>query len=174
MLINSWISEKWASKIKKNIIPRIFDQGGSQTRMLSAIDYEKGRLSIALMEPKQQKKVTKVSIDLNAVHPLDKMDLHRQTGEMLNRDVMIVNLGIKKLQVINEKLRNQLKNEKLANRTRKIRVEELEQWVMDLGANPQDVASVQALVKTKDTEIQALKNRLKIPGIEHVQTQSCR
>jgi hypothetical protein len=32
---------------------------------------------------------------------------------------MIENLGIKKLQVINEKLRTQLKNEKLANRTRK-------------------------------------------------------
>jgi hypothetical protein len=89
---------------------------------------------------------------------------------MMNRDVMIANLGIKKLQVINEKLRNQLKNEKLANRTRQIRVEELEQWVMDLGANPQDATSVQVLMKTKDTKIQALKKRLNIPGIEHVQT----
>jgi len=39
------------------------------------------------------------------VHPLDKMDLHRQTGEMLNTDVMIVNLGIKKMEVVNEKIR---------------------------------------------------------------------
>jgi hypothetical protein len=107
-----------SSKMRQNIIPKIFDQGGSQTRMLSVVDYEKGRLNIAVMEPKQQKKVTKVSIDLNVVHPLDKMDLHRQTREMLNRDVMIVNLGIKKLQVINEKLRNQLKNEKLENRSK--------------------------------------------------------
>jgi hypothetical protein len=86
--------------------------------MLSVVDYEKGRLNITVLEPKEQKKVTNISIDLNAVHSLDKMDLHRQTGEMLNRDVMIANLGINKLQVINEKLRNQLKNEKLANRTR--------------------------------------------------------
>jgi len=78
------------------------------------------------MDPKQQKKVTKVSIDLNVVHPLDKMDMHRQTGEMENKDVMMKNLGIKKLQVKNEKLRNQLENEKLANRTKKIGVEELE------------------------------------------------
>jgi hypothetical protein len=41
---------------------------------------------------------------------------------------------------------------------------------MDLGANPQDVAFVQVLMKTKDTKIQALKKRLKIPRIEHVQT----
>jgi hypothetical protein len=64
---------------------------------------------------------------------------------------MIATLGIKKLQAINENIRNQLKNEKLANRTKHIRVEELEQWVMDLGANPQDATSVQALMKTKDT-----------------------
>jgi hypothetical protein len=67
--------------------------------MISVVDYEKGRLNIAVMEPKEQKKVTNISIDLNAVHPLDKMDLHRQTGEMLNRDVMIENLGIKKFRL---------------------------------------------------------------------------
>jgi hypothetical protein len=54
--------------------------------------------------------------------------------------------------------------------TKQMRVEDLEQWVIDLGANPQDVASVQALMKTKDIEIQALKKKLKIPGIDHVQT----
>jgi len=57
---------------------------------------------------------------------LDQYDLHRQNVEMMNRDVIIANLGIKKMQAINEKIINQLKNEKLANRTRHIRVEELE------------------------------------------------
>jgi hypothetical protein len=32
------------------------------------------------------------------------------------------------------------------------------------------MAFVQALVKTKETKIQALKRRLKIPEIKHVQT----
>jgi hypothetical protein len=44
---------------------------------------------------------------------------------MINKDAMIANLGIKKLQVINENLRTQLKNETLATRTRQIRVEEI-------------------------------------------------
>jgi hypothetical protein len=64
------------------------------------------------------------------------MDLHRKIGEMLNIDVMIATIGIKNLQTINENIRNPLKNEKLANRTKQMRVEEMEQWVMDLGANP--------------------------------------
>jgi hypothetical protein len=46
---------------------------------------------------------------------------------------MIDFLGIKKIQTINEKIRNQLKQEKIANRSKHVRVEELEQWVIDLG-----------------------------------------
>jgi hypothetical protein len=130
--------------------------------MISVVDYEKGRL-IYIMEPKEQKKVTNISIDLNVVHPLDKFDLHRQTAKMINMDAMIANLGIKKLQAINDKLRTQLNNEKLATRTRKIRVEELEQWIIELGANPKDEASVHALIKTKDKEIQVLKKNIKHP-----------
>jgi hypothetical protein len=40
--------------------------------------------------------------------------------------------------------------EKLAIRTIQIRVEELEQWIIKLGANPKYKASIQALIKTKD------------------------
>jgi hypothetical protein len=32
-----------------------------------------------------------------------------------------------------------------------MRVEEMEQWVMDLGENPQDATLMQYLMKTKDT-----------------------
>jgi hypothetical protein len=102
------------------------------------------------METKEKKKVTKVFIDLNAVHPLDKIDLHRQNGEMLNRDVMIVNLGIKKLEVVNEKLSKQLKNEKLEinqeNKSGGIR-----KMGNGLGSQSRRMASVKALVKTKET-----------------------
>jgi hypothetical protein len=70
---------KTCAKIKNNIIPKIYDHDVYQTRMISVVDYEKGRLNIVVMEPKEQKKVTNISIDLNAVHPLDKFDLHRQT-----------------------------------------------------------------------------------------------
>ena len=91
------------------------------------MEYDKGRLNTTVLETKEQNKVTNTSIDINAVHSMDKMDLHRRTGEMLNRDVMVDNLGIKKLQVINFNLKNQHNNEKLANRTSMMRAEELEQ-----------------------------------------------
>jgi hypothetical protein len=54
------------------------------------------------MDQKDQKKVTNISIDLNNVHPLDKFDLHRKTTYMINIDSMISNIGIKKIQSIND------------------------------------------------------------------------
>jgi hypothetical protein len=49
--------------------------------MIYFVDYEKGRLNITLIEPKEEKKVTNISIDLNAVDPMDKFDLNRHTRE---------------------------------------------------------------------------------------------
>jgi len=67
-------TRKIGAKIKQNILPKIFDQGASQTRMLSIVDYEKCKLNIVVLETKYQMKVTNISIDINAVHSLDKMD----------------------------------------------------------------------------------------------------
>jgi len=54
--------------------------------------------------------------------------------------------------------------------TRQVRVEEIEQLIVELGANSKYEASIQALIKTKDKEIQVLKQKIKIPEIDHVQT----
>jgi len=51
------------------------------------------------------------------------------------------------LWVINDKLGKQLKKNKLANKTRQMRVLQLEQWVMGLGDNLKDEACVQTLIK---------------------------
>jgi hypothetical protein len=132
---------------------------------------------LAILEPKAQiikivdnYKAAKFSFDLDAIHLVDKMDLHRQTGEMICRDAMQASLGMKKLQNMADKIQKQLKQEKLANRTKQMRIDELENWVIELGANPKDSKSIQALIKTKDTKIYTLNKKLNIPNIDHVQT----
>jgi len=121
---------KASASIKKSMIPKVYDHDAYHTRMISTMYYQKGRLNIIVMEPKEQKKLKNISIGLNVVSPLDKLGLHRQITKMTKMDAMIANLGIKKLKAINDKLITQLKNEKLATKTRKIRVEELEQWII--------------------------------------------
>jgi len=54
------------------------------------------------MEPKDKKKVTNIFIDLINVHSSDNFDLQRQTAEMISIYAMIDNLGIKKIQAIND------------------------------------------------------------------------
>jgi len=67
---------------------------------------------------------------------------------------MITSLGMKKLKTMTEKIKNQRRQEKISIRTKQMRVYDFEQWVIELGENTQDVASIQSLMKTKDTEIQ--------------------
>jgi len=70
------------------------------------MDYEKGKLNIAMLESKDQDKVTNISIVLNVVHPNYKTDFHRHIGELLNIDVMIASLGMKKIKTMIEKIKN--------------------------------------------------------------------
>jgi hypothetical protein len=59
---------KTSASIKKKIFPEVYDHDAYHTRMISIVDYEKGRLNMKVMEPKKYKKVTKISIDVNVVH----------------------------------------------------------------------------------------------------------
>jgi hypothetical protein len=86
------------------MIPKFYDHDAYQNRMISVVYYEKGRLNIVTMEPKDKKKVTNIHVNLNNVQPMDKFELRRQIGEMISIDAMIANLGTKKLQAINDKL----------------------------------------------------------------------
>jgi len=49
--------KKVGEKIKQNILPKIYDHRISQIRMLSTVDYEKERLNIAILEPKEHKRL---------------------------------------------------------------------------------------------------------------------
>jgi hypothetical protein len=85
------------ANIKKTITRHIFEYDASQSRMISVVDYEKGKLNLFVIEKNKQNQVKHVSIDMNVVHPLENFDLHIKTGEMIKRYALIENLGIKNL-----------------------------------------------------------------------------
>jgi len=68
------------------------------------MDYEKGKINITILESKDQNKVTKISLDIIVIKYVDKMDFHKQIGEMINKYVMIASLGLKNLQIMNENI----------------------------------------------------------------------
>jgi hypothetical protein len=101
---------------------------------------------------------------------MDKMDLHRQTGEMIFRDLMHTTTSMARIQKMEKKIKNQWKQEKVEISENKIRINELEKCIIDLGADPNDAKSVPAPIKSKDTKIQVLKKKLKMHNVDHVQT----
>jgi len=61
-------TRKMGANIRQNILPNIFDHETSHTRMLSVVDYEKGILNIIVLDPKEQNKVTNVSMLMQFTH----------------------------------------------------------------------------------------------------------
>lgn len=70
---------------------------------------------------------------------------------------------------IANKIENQWKQEKVVKRKKQIRINELEQWIIVLGLDPNDANFLQALIKSKNIEIQVLKKKLKMLYFDHVQ-----
>jgi len=104
------------------------------------------------------------------IHPMDQIELHKQTGEMVyatlaNRATLAHELK--------ESLKNtntQLDLERMSSQAKDNRIKTLEEIIIDLGHDPKDPKGVRALMKKKDDDIAALKKRLRLPPTEHPQT----
>jgi hypothetical protein len=66
---------------------------------------------MVILDPKAQNvkiaidyKVVELSLKLDQIHIVDKIDLHRQTEEMVFRDVMQNSLSMNKLQSMADKI----------------------------------------------------------------------
>jgi hypothetical protein len=163
-------------QIKQVLLPRL-DPDPTKTRLLSALDFEKGKLNLSVLEPIRQDimspgnyKVENFSFDLENVPLVDKMELLKHTGEMVNKDVIKTTLSMKKLQRINNQLKEQLKQEQTLSRIKQIRVEYLEKKMLRIRDNSKDDEPMQQLISLKDKEIAILKNKLHMTDHDHVQT----
>jgi hypothetical protein len=90
---------------------------------------------------------------------------------MVFNDLLKTTASKSKLETMVRKVVNQLKQEKWSNKEKKLKIIDLQENIIALGANPDDPEPVQSLVKENDVEIQVLKEKHKIPTTEHVQTK---
>lgn len=102
---------------------------------------------------------------------VDKIDLHKQTWQIIYMDLMKTTNKMGKLHTMVSKIERQLKHERAINRDHQTKIEILENTIINLGDVVPDQQSVQKIVKLKDTEIKILKGKLKMPVSEHVQTE---
>jgi hypothetical protein len=150
----------------------------SQHRLLSSFDIEKGRMQMAFLQaqvphPKTvvDYKKTSFEFDVKEVHPVDQMDMHRKTGEMIFSTLTNTSLTASKLQVSLNNIQSQLKLEKISSLAKDNKIKSLEELVLKIGYDPSNVKAAEELLKKKNVDIASLRKQLKLPATEDSQAK---
>jgi len=120
------LSKKCAKQTKESLYSQLNHEGFASSRLLSSIDYEKGILKMAILQPKIDKserdlkprdyKTTKFTIDFEKLPPEDKIKSNKQTGNIVARDLIQASVNVKQLKMRMSKLQNQLQIETATNK----------------------------------------------------------
>ena len=146
----------------------------SQSRLLSAFDTEKGRMLMEFLQaqvpqPKGEADYKKTSLEFNVsdIHPIDQMEMHKQTWEMIFSTVTNTIMTLSKLLVTLANVRSQLNMEKVSAFAKDTRIKTLEYLVIKLGYVPTNFNVAEELIKKKNAYIATLRKQLKLLVTEY-------
>jgi hypothetical protein len=150
----------------------------TQYKLVSSFDTEKGRMHMAFLQaqvphPKEITYYKRDTMEFNTrdVHPADKMDLHRQIGEMIFSTLANSSTVAAKLKVSVNNVQTQLKMEKTSSFAKDNRIKSLEELVLKIGYDPSNVKEVEEFLKKKNEDIASLRKQLKFPATEDSQAK---
>ena len=138
-----------------------------KTSLVSTRDVEKNTLKLAMVS---DKKVSEMEVRLDKISVPDKIQLHKQMGDIIYSDLLHAMVRINKLQNLVDKLEVQLKHEKVENKANFIQIKKLQANIISSGNESGSTQAIRRLLEEKDNALQVLKKRLKIPSTEHVQS----
>ena len=111
-----------------------------------------------------------MEVKLDKISVLDKIQLHKQTGDVIYSDFLHAIMKINKLQSLVDKMEVQLKHERVENKANLIQIKKLQGDVVSLGTEPGNIQVTKKILEEKDNTIQVLKKKLKVPNAEHAQS----
>ena len=91
------------------------------------------------------------------IHPLDHIELHKQTVEMIYSTLISKAMMSHRLQNSLNNTTAQLQIEKASSQAKDNRIKSLEEIIIGLGHNPKDIKGIEALIKKKEDDIAALR-----------------
>jgi len=113
---------------------------------------------------------TRLEVMAKDIHPMDQIELHKKTGEMVYATLVDRATMAHELKESLKNTNTQLDFERMSSTAKDNRIKTLEDLIVDLGHDPKDPKAVRTLMKKKDDDINALRKRLKLPPTEHPQT----
>ena len=150
----------------------------NQEILMLDYDIQQGKMIMSHFKPKLQQPQTaadyiRTNFEVLAkdIHPLDQIELHKKTGEMIYSTLTDKAMATQKLQDSLENTNAELQLEKASSQAKDNRIKTLEEIIIGLGHNPKDVKGIEALIKKKDDDIAALRKQLKFLASRHPQTE---
>jgi len=135
----------------------------NQNRLMSAYDIKEGKMIMSFFKPKVQQPQsvadylrTNFEVMAKDIHPLDQIELHTQTGEMIYSTMT-------GMAMVTQWLENslntttQLQLEKASSQAKDNRIKYLEELIIGLGHDPKYVKAAETLIKKKNEDISALR-----------------
>lgn len=113
---------------------------------------------------------TNLEVLAKDIHPIDQIELHKQTGEMVYYTLADKAMLAHKLQNSLENTSARLDLEKASSLAKDNRIKSLEDIIIELGHDPKDAKGIKALMRKKEEDIAALRKQLKMPPSIHPQT----
>ena len=149
------------------MLPRVINLINQKTSLISTQDAERNTLKFVMVS---DKKVSEMEVKLDKISVPDKIQLHKQIGDVIYSALLHAIMKVNKLQSLVDKMKVQLKHEKVGNKANLIQIKKLQGDVVSLGNEPGNVQETKNLLEEKDNTIQVLKKILKIPNAEHAQS----
>ena len=149
------------------MLPRVRNLYSPKKSLISARDTERNTFKLAMVN---DKKMTEMEVRLDKISVPDKIQLHKQTSDIIYSDLLQAMMRINKLQILVDKLEIQLKHERVENKANTIQIKKLQGDIISSSNERDNTQAVIRMLEEKDNSLQVLKKRLKIPGSEHVQS----
>jgi len=150
----------------------------NQQRLMAAYDIQQGKITLSHFRPIMQQPQsaadyirTNLEVLYKDIHPMDQIELHKQTGEMVYSTLVDKTLMAHRLQNSLHNTSALLELEKASSQAKDNRIKSLEEIIIELGHDPKDPKAIQDLVRKKDEDITALKRQVKMPATIHPQTR---
>ena len=149
----------------------------NQQRLMSAFDVDEGKLTMShfiptALQPQSTADYLRTNLEVLAkdIHPMDKIELHKQTGEMVYAALADKTLENYKLTSSLNATASQLELERASSQAKDNRIRSLEEIIVEIGHNPNDIKGIQEILKLRDADMAALRKKVKLPATIHPQT----
>ena len=95
------------------------------------------------------KKVSEMEVKLDKISVPDKIQLHKQTRDVIYSYLLHATVKFTKLQSLVDKMEVQLKHEKVENKSNLIQIKKLQGDIISLGTEPKNMQAKKKLLKEK-------------------------